>query len=72
MCLLQFVIQMVVRQVFVPGELDDNLLPVGKEVFRYEDEDNEWEDEVEEGQARPGTTKRKQYYIKKVTTNGLK
>ncbi|XP_064603433.1 endoribonuclease Dicer-like isoform X2 [Liolophura sinensis] len=47
------------------GELDDNLLPVGKEVFRYEDEDNEWEDEVEEGQARPGTTKRKQYYIKK-------
>lgn len=32
------------------------------------EEEEEWEDEEDEalGQARPGTTKRKQYYIKKV------
>ncbi|XP_041353083.1 endoribonuclease Dicer-like [Gigantopelta aegis] len=47
------------------GELDDNLMPVGKEMFMYE-EDEEWDDEEDlPGQARPGTTKRKQYYFKK-------
>ncbi|XP_071079246.1 endoribonuclease Dicer-like isoform X2 [Haliotis cracherodii] len=46
------------------GELDDNLMPVGKEMFVYEEEE-EWEEEDVTGQARPGTTKRKQYYYKK-------
>ena len=52
-----------------PGELDDQLQPVGKEMFVMEEEENkEWEEEGEDGvsQARPGTTKRKQYYAKKV------
>ena len=56
------------------GELDDNLLPVGKENFRASEED--WNsfplepadeefctDNVEQ---RPGTTKRRQYYYKRV------
>ena len=48
------------------GELDNNLLPVGKEMIKYEDDENEWEDHEMSGQARPGTTKRKQYYQKKI------
>jgi len=48
------------------GELDDNLLPVGKELIKYEDEESEWEDHELHGLARPGTTKRKQYYDKRV------
>ena len=49
------------------GELDDSLLPVGKELLRcYDDEGGEDEWETTEGQARPGTTKRKQYYEKRV------
>jgi len=48
------------------GELDDRLQPVGKELIKYDDEDCEWEDHELHGQARPGTTKRKQYYNKKV------
>jgi endoribonuclease Dicer len=47
-------------------ELDDHLQPVGRELVRYEDEDCEWEDHELHGQARPGSTKRKQYYHKKV------
>ena len=49
------------------GELDCNLQPVGKEMFVCEEEEETEEEEEESlGQARPGTTKRKQYYIKKV------
>ncbi|KAL5008233.1 hypothetical protein ScPMuIL_013814 [Solemya velum] len=48
------------------GELDDQLMPVGKEFFMYEEEDKDNEDEDMLGEARPGTTKRKQYYFKKV------
>lgn len=48
------------------GELDDRLQPVGKELIKYDDEDCEWEGHELHGQARPGTTKRKQYYNKKV------
>ena len=51
----------------VTGELDDDLQPVGKEVIKYED-NGEWDSEESMGQARPGTTKRKQYYEKKVST----
>lgn len=46
-------------------ELDRHLLPVGKESaakFLIEDDD-EW---VSDGRIRPGSTKRKQYYAKKV------
>lgn len=46
-------------------ELDDNLLPVGKESFLCaEDEDTEEETDMIE--PRPGTTKRRQYYYKRV------
>ena len=47
-------------------ELDDQLLPVGKEIIRYEDEESEWDD-PESHSALPGTTKRKQCYQRKVS-----
>ncbi|ELU12939.1 hypothetical protein CAPTEDRAFT_223153 [Capitella teleta] len=53
------------------GELDDHLLPIGKEMIKYEDEENEWEDHETQGHARPGTTKRKQYYLKKTASTLL-
>ncbi|XP_014605688.1 PREDICTED: endoribonuclease Dcr-1 isoform X2 [Polistes canadensis] len=51
-------------------EIDDNLLPIGKENFKAKPEDAELpalpdEDELNEIEARPGTTKRRQYYDKK-------
>lgn len=57
------------------GELDDNLQPIGKEGFRafeadWENFDLEEEDEkiVKENlEPRPGTTKRRQYYYKRVS-----
>ena len=46
-------------------------MPVGKEMFQHEEAEVEWEDEEDIlGEARPGTTKRKQYYAKKVIQNG--
>lgn len=52
------------------GELDDNLQPVGKENFKAcKDDWNNYtlEDSDEENvDPRPGTTKRRQYYYKKV------
>lgn len=55
-------------------ELDDNLMPVGKERFRIHEEEEAvfGLDELEElvfrdsSQPRPGTTKRRQYYYKRV------
>ncbi|KAL3873454.1 hypothetical protein ACJMK2_036569 [Sinanodonta woodiana] len=48
------------------GELDEKLMPVGKEMFQHEEEEFEWEEEEDSnGQVLPGTTKRKQYYCKK-------
>jgi len=56
------------------GELDDNLQPIGKEGFRASESD--WEnfeleknDELivnDNSEPRPGTTKRRQYYYKRV------
>ncbi|XP_050494041.1 endoribonuclease Dcr-1 [Bombus huntii] len=51
-------------------ELDDNLLPIGKENFKAKPEDAEVpalpdESKVNFSEARPGTTKRRQYYYKK-------
>lgn len=56
------------------NEIDDNLLPIGKENFKAKPEDAEVpalpdESRADFSEARPGTTKRRQYYYKKVTTN---
>lgn len=48
------------------GELDNHLLPVGKEAMKWEIEDESSNEDVPEGQPRPGTTKRRQYYYKQV------
>ncbi|CAG0883281.1 unnamed protein product [Darwinula stevensoni] len=57
------------------GELDDQLNPVGKESIRAQEllkkQDAEFQEEMEsisEGAPRPGTTKRRQYYFKKVAS----
>ena len=56
----------------ISGELDNSLMPVGKEMFQHEEDDIEWEEEEDIlGEARPGTTKRKQYYAKKVNKVNL-
>ncbi|XP_076235555.1 endoribonuclease Dcr-1 [Calliopsis andreniformis] len=52
------------------NEIDDNLLPIGKENFKAKPEDAEVpalpdENKVDFSEARPGTTKRRQYYYKK-------
>ncbi|GAB0099255.1 Endoribonuclease Dcr-1 [Sergentomyia squamirostris] len=59
------------------GELDDNLQPIGKEGYRAFEPD--WEDfELESSdellihdnlEPRPGTTKRRQYYYKRVASS---
>ena len=58
------------------GELDDNLQPIGKEEFKAIEHD--WQffeiDKIDEeingssdiNDPRPGTTKRRQYYYKKI------
>ncbi|XP_067618783.1 endoribonuclease Dcr-1 [Eurosta solidaginis] len=58
------------------GELDDNLQPIGKEGFRamepdWENFELEEEDEkivLENSEPRPGTTKRRQYYYKRIAS----
>ncbi|KAM7363685.1 endoribonuclease Dcr-1 [Cochliomyia hominivorax] len=58
------------------GELDDNLQPIGKEGFRaiesdWENFELEEQDEkivVENSEPRPGTTKRRQYYYKRIAS----
>ena len=62
------------------GELDNNLLPIGKKGFRaiesdWESFELEAQDEkivLENSEPRPGTTKRRQYYYKRVSLNGYK
>lgn len=54
------------------NEIDDYLLPIGKENFKAKPEDAEVpalpdESQADFSEARPGTTKRRQYYFKKVT-----
>lgn len=58
-------------QLHKENEIDDNLLPIGKENFKARPEDAEVaalpdESRVDDSEARPGTTKRRQYYYKKV------
>lgn len=59
------------------NEIDDNLLPIGKENFKAKPEDAEVpalpdESRADFSEARPGTTKRRQYYYKKVSATSLK
>lgn len=57
------------------GELDNNLQPIGKEGFRASEPDwNNFELEKEDADIvnenldpRPGTTRRRQYYYKRVS-----
>lgn len=56
------------------GELDDSLQPIGKENFKAFDPDwenfelNEQDEKIlqQNSEPRPGTTKRRQYYYKRV------
>lgn len=64
------------RMLHKSGELDDNLQPIGKEGFRAIEPD--WEvfelDKADEeiagdsSEPRPGTTKRRQYYYKRIAS----
>lgn len=62
------------RVLHLSGELDDTLQPIGKEAFRasepdwenFELEKNDEEIIFDNTEPRPGTTKRRQYYCKKV------
>lgn len=56
------------RRLHQMGELDDQLQPVGKESMKLDDHlcAPPADDQVPEGMPRPGTTKRRQYYYKKV------
>lgn len=52
-------------------EIDDNLLPIGKENFKANPEDTEVpalpdDENMNSTEPRPGTTKRRQYYYKKI------
>ncbi|XP_064076141.1 endoribonuclease Dcr-1-like [Vanessa tameamea] len=49
------------------GELDDQLMPIGKENFKSAEFDNNVVNETSDANdcARPGTTKRRQYYYKR-------
>ncbi|XP_055526642.1 endoribonuclease Dcr-1 isoform X2 [Wyeomyia smithii] len=59
------------------GELDDSLQPIGKESFRafeadweeFELESNDAQIISENSEPRPGTTKRRQYYYKRIASS---
>lgn len=57
-------------------ELDDNFYPAGKENLRLEEEEDYnadlEKDNLPETVARPGTTKRRQYYYKEVANRSRK
>ncbi|XP_055380587.1 endoribonuclease Dcr-1 isoform X2 [Condylostylus longicornis] len=62
------------RELHKNGELDDNLQPIGKEGFHasepdwenFELEENDEQIVQENSEPRPGTTKRRQYYYKRI------
>jgi hypothetical protein len=66
--------QLMCKVLFERGELDGNLNPVGKESLKYaepefdssDDEDSTANPVPREERPRAGTTKRRQYYYKKV------
>lgn len=49
------------------GELDDHLMPVGKETVKYEEELDLHDEEETSVPGRPGSTKRRQCYPKAVS-----
>jgi len=51
----------------VSGELDDHLMPVGKETVKYEEELDLHDEEETSVPGRPGSTKRRQCYPKAVS-----
>lgn len=51
----------------LPGELDDHLMPVGKETVKYEEELDLHDEEETSVPGRPGSTKRRQCYPKAVS-----
>ena len=55
--------------IYISGELDAHLAPIGKEYLRNPKQDAEWESEGYNKQSKglPGSSKRKQYYNKKVS-----
>ncbi|KAH0620387.1 hypothetical protein JD844_020785 [Phrynosoma platyrhinos] len=50
----------------VAGELDDHLMPVGKETVKYEEELDLHDEEETSVPGRPGSTKRRQCYLKAI------
>ncbi|GAB6029285.1 Endoribonuclease Dicer, variant 3 [Chamberlinius hualienensis] len=56
------------RVLHAAGEIDDNLMPMGKICAQLEKQLTEDEDDeiVLDGMPRPGTTKRRQYYNKRI------
>ncbi|KAM8920949.1 endoribonuclease Dicer isoform 1-T1 [Pelodytes ibericus] len=48
------------------GELDDHLMPVGKETVKYEEELDLHDEEETSVPGRPGSTKRRQCYLKAI------
>lgn len=53
----------------LPGELDDHLMPVGKETVKYEEELDLHDEEETSVPGRPGSTKRRQCYPKAVNVS---
>lgn len=49
------------------GELDEHLMPVGKETVKYEEELDLHDEEETSVPGRPGSTKRRQCYPKAVS-----
>ena len=57
------------RQLYLLGELDESLAPVSKDTWKTEITKFvalEPPENVPDGEPKPGTTKRRQYYAKKV------
>uniref|UniRef100_H2YYK2 ribonuclease III n=1 Tax=Ciona savignyi TaxID=51511 RepID=H2YYK2_CIOSA len=46
------------------GELDENLMPIGKETVKYAEELDPWKREISSISGRPGSTKKRQTYNK--------
>ncbi|XP_078491910.1 endoribonuclease Dicer [Ciona intestinalis] len=52
------------KVLYEAGELDDNLMPIGKETVKYAEELDPWKREVSSITGRPGSTKKRQTYNK--------
>nr|XP_009860329.1 endoribonuclease Dicer [Ciona intestinalis] len=52
------------KVLYEAGELDENLMPIGKETVKYAEELDPWKREVSSITGRPGSTKKRQTYNK--------